>query len=157
MEIAVLRTGSGDRPETFYDFTGPPALHCSRDDVLVDRRCGTKVVSTTLEDAHTNSRRWLTSHRQNLSATMTVHQLSLRFYPTEEIYLRTSIQYASYNSTFWKINNQQAPFWPRAVKTKSEHNMVFNPGGSTGRLRACSFLGTCRALLCRDIFVEARG
>ena len=26
--------------------------------------------------------------------------------------------------------------------------MVFNPGGSTGRLHACPFLGTWRALLC---------
>ena len=32
---------------------------------------------------------------------------------------------------------------------------MFDPGGSTGRLRACSFLGTWRALLFREVFVRA--
>ena len=50
------------------DFTGPPALPCSRDDGCPgrQRRCGAQVVSLTLGDALTNSRRWLTYHRQNL-------------------------------------------------------------------------------------------
>ena len=32
---------------------------------------------------------------------------------------------------------------------------MFDPGGSTGRLRACPFLGTWRALLCGETFVRA--
>ena len=32
---------------------------------------------------------------------------------------------------------------------------MFDPGGSTGRLRACPFLGTWRALLCGELFVRA--
>ena len=31
-----------------------------------ERRCGAQVMSLTLEDAHNDSHRWLTSHRQNL-------------------------------------------------------------------------------------------
>ena len=30
--------------------------------------------------------------------------------------------------------------------------MVFDPGGYTGHLRACLFLGAWRALLCREFF-----
>ena len=32
---------------------------------------------------------------------------------------------------------------------------MFDPGDSTGRFRACPFLGTWRALLCRELFVRA--
>ena len=39
---------------------------------------------------------------------------------TEETNSRTSILYASYySSCFWWIINQQAPFWLRAIETKS--------------------------------------
>ena len=30
-------------------------------------------------------------------------------------------------------------------------NMTFDPGGSRGRLRACPFLGSLRALLCGEV------
>ena len=32
---------------------------------------------------------------------------------------------------------------------------MFGPGGSTGHLRACSSLGTWRALVCREVLVWA--
>ena len=32
---------------------------------------------------------------------------------------------------------------------------MFDPGGSTGRLRACPFMGTWRAFLCGELFVRA--
>ena len=48
------------------DCTGPAALPCSREDALVDRRCGAQIVSLTLRDTLTNSRRWLTTHQRNL-------------------------------------------------------------------------------------------
>ena len=32
---------------------------------------------------------------------------------------------------------------------------MFDPGDSTGRLRACPFLRTLRALLCGELFVRA--
>ena len=34
---------------------------------------------------------------------------------------------------------------------------MFDPGGSTDRLRACPFLGTWRALLCGEVLVWAPG
>ena len=48
---------------TFGVKAKPAALPC-RDNVLVEN--GAKVVSLTLRDAYTKSRRWLTPHRQNL-------------------------------------------------------------------------------------------
>ena len=67
---------------------------------------------------------------------------------------RISIQYDSYYSIFWRINNQQTPFWPRVIDTKDGQNLVFDPGGSIGRLRACPFLETWRALLWGEFFVR---
>ena len=86
----------------------------------------------------------------------TFHQLPLWFCLTEETNLKTSIIYVSYYSSFGWINNQQAPFWPKVIETKSGQNLVFDPGGSTGRLRACSFLGTWRAFLCGEAPVLER-
>ena len=35
-------------------------------------------------------------------------------------------------------------------------NLIFDPGGSKGRIRACPFLGTWRTLLCRELLVLER-
>ena len=42
-----------------------------------------------------------------------------------------------------------------SVQTKSRQTLIFDPGGSTGRLRAFPFLGTWRTLLCGEIVVRA--
>ena len=65
---------------------------------------------------------------------------------TEETNSRTSVLYASYFSNFWWINNKQAPFWSRVIEIKPGQNRMFDLGSSQGRLRACPFLGTWRAL-----------
>ena len=41
-------------------------------------------------------------------------------------------------------------------KIKVKENLVFDPGGSTGRLHACPFLGTWRALLNGELLVLER-
>ena len=84
----------------------------------------------------------------------TFDQPPLWFCPTENKHLRTSILYASYYSIFGWINNQQTPFWPRAIETKPGQNLVFDPGGSTDRLRACPFVGTRCALYCEEVYVR---
>ena len=40
----------------------------------------------------------------------------------------------------------------RGYTNKIKTNLVFDPGGSTSRLRACPFLGGLSALLCREVF-----
>ena len=43
----------------------------------------------------------------------------------------------------------------KVKETKSRQTLVFDPGGSTARLRACPFLGAWHALLCGEVFVWA--
>ena len=115
-------------------------------------------MSLILGDAHTKSCRWLTFRRQSSTTTrITYNQPHIRFYQTEETNSkRTSTQHASYYSGSWRIRNQLAAlFCRRVIETKSGQTLVFNPGSSTGHLRACLFLGTWQALVCGEIFVRA--
>ena len=80
-------------------------------------------------------------------ATRTIFQQSpLWFCLTKEIHLRTSNQYATNYSSFWKM---------KVLQTKSMQTLVFDPGGSKGRVHACPFLGTRCTLFCRKTFVWA--
>ena len=135
---------------------GPPALPC-RDDVLIDNGAAApKLCLSPLEMRPPTVAGGLLPIGKTSTATMTIlRQLSLWFCSAEETNLRTSVQYASYNNIFWRINNQQAPFWSRVIKPKSGQNLLFGSGGSTGCLRACPFLGTWRALLCGEVYVRA--
>ena len=137
-----------DRSTSFSVNAESPALPC-RNDVFVEN--GAAAPKSCL--SHLEMR--TPTAAGSSSATMTIlHQLPLWLYPTEEIQFRTSIQYDSYYSIFWRINNQQTPFWPRVIDTKEGQNLVFDPGGSIDRLRACPFLGTWRALLYGEFFVR---
>ena len=68
------------------------------------------------------------------------------FCPTEDMKFRPTISiqlYATYIS-FQKM---------KILETKSRQTLVFDPGGCTGRLRTCPFLGEWHALLCGEVFV----
>ena len=119
----------------------PPALPY-RDDVLVEN--GAAVPKSCLPPLEvrtpTAADGLLPTDKTSTATRTTFHPLPLWFCLAEEINSRTSTQYASYySSCFWWIINQQAPFCPRVIETKSGQNLVFDPGGSTGRLRACPF------------------
>ena len=77
----------------------------------------------------------------------TLDQSTLGSCQIEEKKLRTSTQSASYDSSFWRNNLLAASSCRRVIETKSGQNLMFDPGGSKGRLRPCLFLGMCRALL----------
>ena len=89
------------------------------------------------------------------------NQPPLRFHSTEETdseassketIIRTTIQYASYDSSvFQESNLLPAPSDLRVIETKPMQSMTFYPGGSQGRLRACPSLGSWRALVCGDV------
>ena len=54
------------------------------------------------------------------------------------------------------MNNLPAiPSCQRVIKTESGGNRMFDLGGSQGRLCACPFLGSWRALLCGEVHVRA--
>ena len=128
------------------DSTGTPALPTAPTSCLSSLEMRSPTAAGSL----------LPAGKISTATRTTLCQLPLWFCWTEETNLRTSILYASYyRSCFWGIINQQAFFWPRVVETKSGQNLVFDHGGSTGRLRVCPFLGTWRALLCEEVVVRA--
>ena len=135
--------------------TGSPVLP-SRDDALVGNGAvAPKSCLSSVEMHSPTAAGGLLPTDKTFTATKTTFdQLPLWLCLIEETNSRTSVIYASYFSIFRWINNQQAPFWPRVIETKSGQNMVFDPGGSKGRLRACLFLGTWRALLCVEAIVR---
>ena len=125
--------------------TGPPTLPCSRDDALVGngatvpKSCLPPLAMRTPSAAGGLLPAGITS----TVTRITFDQPPLWFCPTKEIHLRAPTQYASYYSIFfWRINDQQALFWPRVINIKSGQNLVSDPVGSTSRLRACPFLET---------------
>ena len=74
----------------------------------------------------------LPADKASTATRIIFYQLPLRLCPTEGTNSRTSNQYALHYSSFWKME---------VLDTKSRQTLVFDPGGSTGRLRSCSFLG----------------
>ena len=121
-------TSSGD------DSTEPPASPCSRDDTLVDN--GAAVLNPRLSPVEmrtlTAADGLLPAGKASTATRIIYYQPRLRLCPTEETDSeRTSFQYASYYSSFWRINNQLAPFWRRVIETKSRQTLEFDPGGST--------------------------
>ena len=49
----------------------------------------------------------------------------------------------------------ELPGRPAIIQTKSRQTQGCDPGGFTGRIRACPFLGGWHALLCGEIFIWA--
>ena len=140
------------------DYTGSPAHPCKRDDALVDngaaalKPCFSLVEMRTLTAAGC----LLPAGKVSTATRIPYYQPRLRFYPIEAMNSeRTPIQYTSYYSSFRRMNNPLPLFWRGGIEAKSRQTLGFDPSGSTGRLRACLFLGTWRALLFGEHFVGA--
>ena len=135
------------------DSTGPPALPCSRDNALVDNGASApKPCLSPVEMRTRTAAGGLLPAGTASTATRTIFLRPLFSWSlvgeTKKRICRTSIQYVSFYSSFWKV---------KVLEATSRQTLVFDPGGSTGRLRACPFLGTLRALLCGELFVKALG
>ena len=81
-------------------------------------------------------------------------QSSLWFCLTEETNMRTSAQSALYDSSFWRNNLLAVSSCRTVIETKSGQNLIFDPCGSKGHLRACPFWKR-GALLCGEVHVRA--
>ena len=133
----------------------PPALPC-RDDVVVENRAAEpKSCLPSLEMRSPTAAVGLLPTGEAFTATKpTFNKSRLRLYSTEETNsketnLWTSVPSAWYDSSFQKL--LAAPSCRRVIEAKSMQNRTFDPDGSQGRLRACPFLGSWRALLCGEI------
>ena len=123
----------------------PPALPC-RDDVVVESGdAAPKSYLPSLE------MRTTTATGGTFTATETTfNEPLLQFYSTEEANCKkTSTPYIPYDSSVWNL--LAASSCRRVIETTSEDNRTFDPGGSRGRLLACPFFGSWRALLCGEV------
>ena len=127
------------------DSIGPRGLSYSRDNALVGNGAAApKSCFSPVEICSpTASGGLLLADKASTTTRITFYEPRLRSCPTEETNSDgTSTEYALYyNSSFW-WNQLPAPFWWRVIETKSRQNLIFDPSGSKGRLRACPFLGT---------------
>ena len=89
------------------DSTGPPALPCSRYDALVDNGAAAPKPCLSPVEMHTRTAAGGLFHAGTASTATrtTFDQLPLWFCPIEEPNLRTSNQYATDYSSFWKIKS----------------------------------------------------
>ena len=154
---AAQRVQDGPKISTCFGVMAePPALPC-RDDVVVENGAAApKSCLPPLEmRSPTSAGDLLPTDITSAATKVTFNQSLLRLYLSEETNLRTSTQPVSYDSSFWKNNLLAAPSCRRVIETKSGENKMFDPGGSQGRLHACPFLGSWRALLCEEVRVRA--
>ena len=156
-----VQDGPMTNSTSFGMMAEPPTLPY-RDDVVVESGdVAPKSCLPSLEMRSPTAAGGLVPTGRTSKATETTANAALfQFYSTEEENskkkkLWTSILSAWYDS-FWKL--LAAPSSRRVVKTKSRQNRTFDPGGSQGHLRACTVLGSWRALLCgEDIRAGAAG
>ena len=125
-----------------------PLALSRRGNVLVDKGAATSKPSLSPVEMRTliAAGDLLSAGTASTATRVIFYQLPLRFWPTEGTNSRTPNQYARYYSSFWKM---------KVLEVKPRQTLVFDPGGSTRRLRACPFLGTWRALLYGEVFVQA--
>ena len=152
-----------DGPKTSISFgmeAEPPDLPCKEDVLIEDGATTPKSCLPSLAMRSPTATGSLVPTGEASTATETTSNEPLfRFYATEEMNPEdeskekkswTSIPSASYDSSsFWRL--LAAPYCYRVGETKSRQNRTFDPGGSQGYLRACSFLGSWRALVCGEV------
>ena len=138
-----------DGPKTSITFgveAEPPDLPC-RNDVLVEEGAtSSKSCLPFLDMRSPPAAGGLVPTGEASTATETTsNEPLLRFYATEEMNPEETL-YASYDSSSFS-RLLTAPYCRRVVGTKSRQSRTFDPDGSRGHLRACSFLGSWRALV----------
>ena len=145
---SAKRVRAGPTSSTSFgnDFTGLPVVPCSRDDALVGNGAAVPKSCLSLLNIRTPTAAGglLSAYTVSTTTRTTFYQPPLRFCSTEGTNLRTSNQYATNYSSFWKM---------KVLQTNSMQTLMFDAGGFKGRLRACPFLGTWRALLCGEVLV----
>ena len=151
-----VEPGPNTKSTSFGVKAEPPAFPC-RDGVVVE--CGDAASESCLPSLEMRSPTaaggLVPTGEASTAKETNFNQPPLRFRSTEETDLgpnceKTSIPYASFDSSsFWRLLT--APYFRRVVDTKSRQIMTFDPGGSRGHLRACPFLGSCRALVCGEV------
>ena len=147
------RVQAGPTCSTSFGVKAEPLALPRRDSALVENgAAASKSSRAPLEmNTPTAAGGLLPNNKTSAATRATFDQPPLWFYLTGETNWRTSILYASYYSSFYLL---AAPPYRRVTETKSGQNLEFDPGGSTGRLRVCLFLGVWHVLLCEEVIVR---
>ena len=137
----------------------PPALPC-RDDVVAESDdAASESCLPSLEMRSSTAAGGLVSTGEASTATETnFNQPPPRFCSTKETDLEANCKKTSFPSTSYdsssvsqERNLSATPYCRRVVDTKFRQNRTFDLGGSRGHLRACTFLGSWRALVCGEV------
>ena len=131
------------------DFTGPPALPCSRDDALVNNGAAARKSCLSPSEMRTPTAAGglLPANTASTATRTTFDQPPVWFFPTEEINFEDFKSIRHGLQQFLKL---------KVLQTKSMQTLMFDPGGFKGCLCACPFLGMRRALLCGEVLVLER-
>ena len=141
-----MEPGPNTNSTSFGVKAEPPALPC-RDDVVVESgpAASELCLPSTEMRSSTAAGGLVPAGEASKASQTTLNEPPLRFCSTEETDLepnckKTSTPYASFenSSFFWRL--LAAPYCRSVVDTKSRQNRTFDPGGSRGHLRACTFL-----------------
>ena len=150
--FSACRVDPGPMTEStsFGMMTEPPALPCRNDVVVESDDAASKSCLPSLVMRTTTAAGGLLPIRKTSTATITFNESLLQFFSNEEANCKkTSTPYVSYDSSVWNL--LAASSCRRVIETKSGENRTFGAGGSQGRLHACQFLGSWRALLCGEV------
>ena len=152
--------GPKTTPTSFGVKAKPPAFPY-RDDALVENGAAAHKSCLSFLEMRTTTVAGglLPTGETSTPARTTFDYPTLWFCQTEETHSeRISVPSAWYDSSFRRNKLLAAPSCRRVIETKSGQNMMFDPGGSEGRPRACPFLGKWCALLCGEVVrVRAAG
>ena len=143
---SAQRVQAGPTISTSFGMKAEPPALPRWDDVLVEKGAAAPKLCVSLAEMRTQTAAGglLPAGTASTATRITFDQPLFWFCATEDNNLRTSNQYPTDYSSFWKM---------KVLQTKSMQTLVFDPGGFNGRLRACPFWGTWRALLCGEVLV----
>ena len=150
----VQRFQDGPKTSTCFGVMAKPPDFPCREDVLAENGAAApKSCLPSLEMRTTTAAGGLLPTSEISTATKTTfNQPPLRVSTEETNCKKTSTPYVSHDSSFFQKNNlHAASSCRRVIETKSGENRTFDSGSSLGRLRACPFLRSWRALLCGEV------
>ena len=143
---SAKKVEAGPTTSTSFGVTAKPPAFPRRDDVLVDK--GAAAPNPCLSPV---TMRKLTAPGGLLPARTAFTAVRTTF--PRPLFSWSPDEETKKSTRRTNFNQLASRCWRKVVQTKSRPTMVFDPGGSTGHLRACPFFGGWRALLCGEVFV----
>ena len=143
---SARRFDDGPTSLTRFDMIAEPPALPWRDDALVDK--GAKAPKPCLSPVHMCT---LTTAGGLLPVGTTATAMRTIF--PRPLFTWSLGEESKKRTGRTNFNQLAPPCWRRVIQTESRQTLMFDPGGCTGRLRSCPFVGGWRTLLCGEVFV----